>query len=116
MMAFTYGSVVIFNATESMTKRLLRMCRKYSKQVVQDEYVEGVQHAPCPPHHTQYPAPTRRPRIQTHQVKWIPDCGRITYQNFFGSHKGASCAGSALVEQPFQMLYCVGLLDSGCTG
>ena len=41
MMAFTYGSVVIFNASDAMTKRLLRMCRKYSKQVVQDEFVEG---------------------------------------------------------------------------
>lgn len=41
MMAFTYGSVVIFNASDAMTKRLLRMCRKYSKQVVPDEYVEG---------------------------------------------------------------------------
>ena len=46
MMAFTYGSVVIFNADEAMTKRLLRMCRKYSKQVVPDEYVEGARPAP----------------------------------------------------------------------
>lgn len=41
MMAFTYGSVVIFNASDAMTKRLLRMCRKVSKQVVQETYVEG---------------------------------------------------------------------------
>ncbi len=40
-MAFTYGSVIMFNASEGMQKRLLRMCRKYAKNAASEEYTEG---------------------------------------------------------------------------
>ncbi len=40
-MAFTYGSVVMFNASEGMQKRLLRMCRKYAKNMASEDYSEG---------------------------------------------------------------------------
>ena len=41
LMAFTYGSVVMFNASEGMQKRLLRMCRKYAKNMASEDYSEG---------------------------------------------------------------------------
>jgi uncharacterized Rmd1/YagE family protein len=41
LMAFTYGSVIMFNASEGMQKRLLRMCRKYAKNAASEEYTEG---------------------------------------------------------------------------
>ena len=41
-MAFTYGSVIMFNASEAMQKRLLRMCRKYAKNAAPEEYTEGM--------------------------------------------------------------------------
>ena len=54
LMAFTYGSVVMFNASEAMQKRLLRMCRKYAKNMASEDYSEGalvkVPRSPHPPH------------------------------------------------------------------
>ena len=55
LMAFTYGSVVIFNASEGMQKRLLRMCRKYAKNMASEDYSEGapanaLPHACTAPH------------------------------------------------------------------
>lgn len=41
-MAFSYGSVVIFNAqSELLSQALLNMCREFTKQTVNEEYVEG---------------------------------------------------------------------------
>ena len=42
MMAFSYGSVVIFNASsELLIKALLQMCRDHTKQLQPDEFSEG---------------------------------------------------------------------------
>lgn len=42
MMAFSYGSVVIFNAhSDLLMKALLSMCREFTKQQQTDDFVEG---------------------------------------------------------------------------
>lgn len=48
MMAFSYGSVVIFNAqSDLLTQALLNMCREFTKQTVNEDYVEGAHVLAC---------------------------------------------------------------------
>ena len=85
-MAFTYGSVVMFNASEGMQKRLLRMCRKYAKNMASEDYSEGV---PCHmrPPSTRFCLPARPciaaallaggawiTRLTTNQLGWSHIC------------------------------------------